>query len=539
MVDPAARQRVHERLGHVLLTDHLGEGGRTVFPVERESHGATLALRYDKKTSRIRPPGCQADQVAANAAALSALGALLAIVTLVGGFASIRLHGAYRDALRGLGESERRLDTGEVGHVDGRLDPELRWLAEVRDAARDSGWQESAILVSLLCVAEGVLGIWALSEGVRTLDAVAVVTLVAAAVLVTILLVVDGLWIRAALAATVQRSPLRGLLRLENLLIDSYVATARMQNAHRSWLRTLVAGYPFAGLVGRWRLRAYLRAVRRRDAAAGRLERWGAPDEALEGLAGAGVRPPAGYVEGLRGLVPLVIRPSSAAGSALPLDDDADWDAALDNLNRAVDLDRPRRLRWLSALAACAELRDDPVARESAARWTLEMAALRQAGTLGSKRRGPLGIAADRFDPLRDATLVEPRRPATWEAALRRGRETDVHPRLLASVIVHWAYALVLDRPAVPDVPAATSPAISTAVEIMRALPEREVDPYLRVVRAGLSDLGASGAQMGRLVPPRPRAPAPEPAPPAPAGTAPAASAPPVAPTAPRPRSPE
>lgn len=480
--------------------------------------------------------------MAANPAALSALGALLAIVTFVGGFASARLHGAYRDALRDLGESERRLDTGEVGHVDGRLDPELRWLAEVRDAARDSRWRESALLMSLLCVAGIVLGIWVLSEGVRALDAVAVVTLVAAAVLVTILLVLDGLWVRAALGATVQRSPLWGLLRLENLLTDTYTATVRMRDAHRSWLRTLVAGYPLAGTVGRWRLRAFLRAGRRRDAAADRLQRWGAADAALEGLAGAGVRPPIGYVEGLRGLVPLVTRASSAAGSVRPqLDDDAEWDAALDNLNRAVELDRPRHLRWLSALAACAELRDDPVARESAARWTLEMAALQQADTLGSGRRGPLGIAADRFDPLRDAALVEPSRPATWEGALRRARETGAHPRLLASVLVHWAQALVLDRPAVPDVDAAISPAVSSAVEIMGALPERELDPYLRLVRAELSDLGASGAQMGRLVPPRRSAAASDQTPPAPADgdAAAAGAARPAAPTAPLPRSPE
>ena len=54
----------------------------------------------------------------------------------------------------------------------------------------------------------------------------------------------------------------------------------------------------------------------------------------------------------------------------------------------------------------------------------------------------------------------------------------------------------------------------------MHALPEPSVDRYLRLVRAGLADLGASGAQMGRLVPPRV---APPGAPEAPAEVAPPA----------------
>ena len=187
-----------------------------------------------------------------------------------------------------------------------------------------------------------------------------------------------------------------------------------------------------------------------------------------------------------------------------------------------MELDTARRQRWLSALAACAELRDDPAARESAARWTLDMAALAHADTLDSMRRAPAGLAADRYDPMPDAAIVEPRRPVTWESALRRARETGAHPWLLASVLVRWAYALVLDRPAARVDPV-IAPAVDAAVEVMHALPEPSVDLYLRLVRAGLADLGASGSQMSRLVPPRvvppggPEAPA-EVAPPA--GTA-------------------
>ena len=138
--------------------------------------------------------------------------------------------------------------------------------------------------------------------------------------------------------------------------------------------------------------------------AADRLVRWDAAGAVLDDLGMAGVRPPAGYVDGLRGLIPLVTQVSPADPDTLPrLDDDAEWDAALADLTRAVELDAARRQRWLSALAACAELRDDPVARESAARWTLDMAALAHADTLDSMRRGPAGLAADRYDPMPDA----------------------------------------------------------------------------------------------------------------------------------------
>jgi len=450
--------------------------------------------------------------VAANAAALSALGALLAIVTFLGGFASARLHGAYRDALRDLRESERRLDGREVGHVDGRLEPELRWIAEVRDAAKDARWRESALLMGLLCVVSVVLGVWVLTEGVRTIDALAVLALMVAAVLVTLLLALDGRRIRGTLAATVRQSRLWGLLQLENALSDTHRATIHLRDAHRAWLQALAAGHPLAGVLARWRERRFRRADRRRTRTIQRLEKWSAGATVLDDLGTAGVRLPEGYVQGLRGLVPLVRQP-------VPRLDDEGWDTALADLTRAEERDTPRRLRWLAALATCAELRDDPAARESAARWTLEMAARAHADRLDTRRRG---IAADRYDPLPDAAVVEPRRPVTWEGALRRARETGAHPALLASVLVGWAYTLVLDRPTARDVDALIAPAVDAAVDIMQRLSEPEVDRYLRLVRGGLAELGASGAQMGRLVPPRAR-PATRPAAAA-AATRPAAS---------------
>lgn len=463
--------------------------------------------------------------------AVTALGALLGIVTLLGGFASSRLHGAYREALRDLRESERRLDAREAGHVDGRLEPELRWLAEIRDADRDARWRESALVMALLGAAAVALAIWTLVSGVRAVEAFAVIALAAAAVLVTVLLALDGQRVGRTLVATTRQARLWGLLRLENALSDVQRATVRRHAAHRAWLRSSAARQPLAGLVARWRERRFQRAEARRQRAVDRLPTPSSAAGVLDQLRGAGVRAPVGYVDGVRGLLPLVGR------GAPRLEDDADWDATLADLTRAVEQDAPRRLRWLAALAACAELRDDPVARESAARWALDMAALGPADARAA--------AADRYDPLPDAALVEPVSPTTWAGAVRRARETGAPASVLASVLVRWAYALVLaqadgrpDGPAGgrPDGPAggrsdgpadrrsggpadgrgvdaAIAPAVDAGVEIMQALPERESDRYLRLVRAGLSELGASGAQMSRLVPPRavPAAAPPEP----------------------------
>jgi hypothetical protein len=276
-------------------------------------------------------------------------------------------------------------------------------------------------------------------------------------------------------------------------------------------------------------------------------------------LSGLAVRPPEGYVDGLRGLAPL------AAGA--PLDDDT-WATAVADLSRAAELDAPRRTRWLSALAACAELRSDPPARESAARWALDAAAL------------PARAVGDpRTDPLPDAVALEPVRPGTWEGALRRARTNGAGPLLLAEVTLRWAYALVAagpgaapdnlvapgrpvpaarnsvvtaevvptarnsadrvppDRtaghpgpptggatavadptapdPAVPDpaapAPGATAvdqaaahaavldPAVTAAAEIMTETSDPE--EYLRRVRPGFESLGATSVQLSRLVP--------------------------------------
>ncbi|GHF75370.1 hypothetical protein GCM10017566_56660 [Amycolatopsis bartoniae] len=47
MVDAAGGERRAERFGDVLLPDDLGEGRRTVLPVESESHGARLPFPGD------------------------------------------------------------------------------------------------------------------------------------------------------------------------------------------------------------------------------------------------------------------------------------------------------------------------------------------------------------------------------------------------------------------------------------------------------------------------------------------------------------
>ena len=208
-------------------------------------------------------------------------------MTFLGGFASTRLHGAYRDALRDLRESERRLDAREVGHVDGRLEPELRWIAEIPGAPKDARWREAAAADGAALRGLDRVGVWVLTEGVGARP-LAVLALMVAAVLVTLLLVLDGRRIRGTLAATVRQSRLWGLLQLENALFATHRATVRMRYAHRAWLRALAAGHPLAGVLARWRERRFRRAERRRTRTLPRLERWDAADTVLDDLARPG-----------------------------------------------------------------------------------------------------------------------------------------------------------------------------------------------------------------------------------------------------------
>ena len=152
------------------------------------------------------------------------------------------------------------------------------------------------------------------------------------------------------------------------------------------------------------------------------------------------------------------------------------------DLSRAAEHDGPRRRRWLSALAACAELRDDPPARESAGRWALDAAALPPPRARGD-RRG---------DPLPDTVAIEPIRPETWEGAVQRARAVGAGPLLLAEATLRWGYALAAIG---NDI----DPAINTAAEVMTET--RDPDEYLGRVRPGFEALGATSAQLSRLVP--------------------------------------
>ncbi len=174
----------------------------------------------------------------------------------------------------------------------------------------------------------------------------------------------------------------------------------------------------------------------------------------------------------MRALTPLVV--------AAPMDDDT-WAAAVADLSRAAEKDGPRRTRWLSALAACAELRDDLPARESAARWALDAAAL-PARTPGDARS----------DPLPDTVAIEPTRPETWEGAVRRARAVGAGPLLLAEATLRWAYALVATGNPL-------DPAVTAAAEVMTET--SDPDEYLGRVRPGFDALGATSAQLSRLVP--------------------------------------
>ena len=146
MVDPAAGQRLHQRLGHVLLTDHLGEGGRTVLPVERESHAATLVLRYDRGRTPVLAVGimvCHAGAVVVSA--LVGMGALLLAAAVLSAGSARGCTRAYREALRELRDGDRRLEPG--AGPGRRLEDELRWYADVTAAGRDSGWRYAAAVV--------------------------------------------------------------------------------------------------------------------------------------------------------------------------------------------------------------------------------------------------------------------------------------------------------------------------------------------------------------------------------------------------------
>ena len=166
---------------------------------------------------------------------------------------------------------------------------------------------------------------------------------------------------------------------------------------NRTWLRTRSATYPMAPQLAGWRHRAVAPCHRPPvPARSPTLSRVVPVD-----LAGI-VRPPARRVRRRRARA----EPARAAG---PMDDDA-WEAAVADLSRAAESDGPRRRRWLFALAACAELRDDPPARESAGRWALDAAAL------PARARGDR-----RADPLPDTVAIEPSRPETWEGAVAAG----------------------------------------------------------------------------------------------------------------------
>jgi hypothetical protein len=397
--------------------------------------------------------------------ALVGMAALLLAAAVLAAAGSARLHGAYREALRELRDGERRLEPGTG--PGRRLEDELRWYGDVAASGRDAGWVPSAAVVVLFCAGAVGLGIWTLALEPPALAVGTAVALLVAALLVAALCVLEGRRFETSLRAATRRSALSRVRRLEDALVQVQGATAEVRAAHRGWLRTRAATYPLAAQAAAWRHRRVERATARRSrdlAALGRV----VPVD----LSGVSVRPPDGYAEGLRGLSPLVGGP--------PLDDDT-WAAAVADLSRAAERDGPRRTRWLSALAACAELRDDVPARESAARWALDAAAL-----------PPRTPGDPRTDPLPDAVAVEPVRPETWEGALRRARSVGAGPLLLAETTLRWAYALVAGG-------GPLEPAVDAAAEVMTET--SDPDEYLGRVRPGFEALGATSAQLSRLVP--------------------------------------
>jgi hypothetical protein len=52
VVDPFRRQRDAQRLGDVLLADHLGKGRRTILAIKGERHAARLPVAPDTPETR-------------------------------------------------------------------------------------------------------------------------------------------------------------------------------------------------------------------------------------------------------------------------------------------------------------------------------------------------------------------------------------------------------------------------------------------------------------------------------------------------------
>jgi hypothetical protein len=393
------------------------------------------------------------------------MGALLLAGAVLSAGSALRLHSAYGEALRELRDGDRRLEPG--AGPGRRLEDELRWYSDVTSAGSDSGWRYAAAVVVGACVGVVVLAVWTFTVRPPALSVATAAVLLALMLVVTALCVLEGRRFERLLHAAGQRSALGSVRRLEDALVRVRRANVELAAVTRTWLRTHSATYPFAPQLASWRHRAVARAVARRSRALAALARAVPVD-----IAGISVRPPDGYAEGVRALTPLAV--------AGPIDDDT-WAAAVADLSRAAERDGPRRTRWLSALAACAELRDDLPARESAARWALDAAAL-PARTPGDARS----------DPLPDTVAIEPTRPETWEGAVRRARAVGAGPLLLAEATLRWAYALVATGNSL-------DPAVTAAAEVMTET--SDPDEYLGRVRPGFDALGATSAQLSRLVP--------------------------------------
>ena len=459
----------------------------------------------------MEPARCHAVGVsfgaeAVSTAAVGVLGSLLAVVTLLGGFAANRLHGAYREALRELRDGERRLDPEFMPAAGSgqRLLSELRWFAELRDAGRDARWRPAAASMAVLSAVIVLLGGWILlaNQWPDPLDGVAVVALVLAAVLVTLLLVADGSRLDSRLARASARSPLAPLVRVEEALAAVRTAGSRSGDAHRAYLRAAAAtGWP-SRLLARWRWWTFARADDRHYAAVRRLRRSGDGQAVVEALGSTTLGLPPGYADGLAGVLPLLAGYQPQPGDRIRVQlDDSAWAAVLADLERAAELDGPRQLRWLSALAACAEARQDEAAQESAARWTLAAATAQQSGPV---LPGGRGWSGPRVDPLPDGMVIGPSRPPTFSGAVRRGRGLGTPDRLLADLLVRWAYALAAEQRDLGG--NVLEPVVAAAVEIAGTdLEGRDPDDFLTVVRRDLGPLGATSDQLARLVPPRRR----------------------------------
>ena len=242
---------------------------------------------------------CHAGAVVVSA--LVGMGALLLAAAVLSAGSALRLHSAYREALRELRDGDRRLEPG--AGPGRRLEDELRWYADVTAAGRDSGWRYAAAVVVGACVGVVVLAVWTFTVRPPALSVATAVVLLALMLVVTGLCLLEGRRFERLLHAAGRRSALGGVRRLEDTLVQVQRATADLAAANRHLAAHPVGDIPVRAAAGP------LAAPRGRPGHRPPVPDAGRARPAVPvDLAGIAVRPPDGYSDGVRALTPMAAR---------------------------------------------------------------------------------------------------------------------------------------------------------------------------------------------------------------------------------------